>query len=87
MISSLWVSPSEGAHIDVLMSNDPDTEEPITDEVYTLAEALSRKVEEGDFKNSIGSTYAPHSALLTVISDDYLSEDQSKESEESEEDQ
>jgi hypothetical protein len=87
MMSSLWVSPSEGAHIDVLMSNDPETEEPITDEVYTFSEALSRKAEEGNFKMSIGSTYAPHSNLLTVTSDDYWSNDQSEEAEESEEDQ
>jgi hypothetical protein len=60
------VSPREGAHIDGLMSNDPETEETITDEVYTFAEALYRKAEEGDFKMSIGSTYAPHSTLTTV---------------------
>jgi hypothetical protein len=36
---------------------------------------------------SIGSTYAPHSTLLTVTSDDSWSDDQSDESEESEEDQ
>jgi hypothetical protein len=77
MMSSLWVSPSEGAHIDVLMSNDPVTEEPITDEVYTFDQALSWKVEEGDFKMSIGSTYAPDSTLLTVTSDDDWSDDQS----------
>jgi hypothetical protein len=86
MMSSLWVSPSEGAHIDVLLSNDPEKEGTITDEVYTFAEALSRKA-EGDFKMSIGSTYAPHSTLVTVTSDDYWSDDQSEESEESEEDQ
>jgi hypothetical protein len=85
--SSLWKSPSEGAHNDVLMSNDPETEEPITDEVYTFTEALSRKAEEGDFKMSSGSTYAPPSTLLTVTSDDYWSDDQPEESEESEEDQ
>jgi hypothetical protein len=45
MMSSLWVSTSQGAHIDVLMSNDPETEEPTTDAVYTFAEALSRKAE------------------------------------------
>jgi hypothetical protein len=78
MMSSLWVSPSEGAHIDVLMSNDPETEEPTTDEVYNFAEALSRKAEKGDFKMSIGSTHAPHSTLLTVTSDDYWSDDQSR---------
>jgi hypothetical protein len=33
-------------NIDVLMSNDPETEEPITDEIYTFAEALSMKAEE-----------------------------------------
>jgi hypothetical protein len=87
MMSSLWVSPSEGAHIDVLMSNDPVTEEPITDEVYTFADALSGKAEEGEFKMSIGSTYAPDSTLLTVTSDDDWSDDQSEEPEESEEDQ
>jgi hypothetical protein len=87
MMSSLWLSPSEGAHIDVLMSIDPETEVSVTDEVYTFAEALSRKAEEGDFKMSSGSTYAPHSNLLTVTSDDYWSDDQSEESEESEEDQ
>jgi hypothetical protein len=64
MISSLWVSPSEGAQIDVLMSNDPETEGIITDEVYTFAEALFRKAEEGNFTMTIGSTYAPHSTLL-----------------------
>jgi hypothetical protein len=69
------------------MSNDPETEEPITDEVYTFAEALSRKAEEGDFKMSIGFTYAPPSTFLTVTSDDYWSDDQPEESEESEEDQ
>jgi hypothetical protein len=26
IMSPLWVSPSEGAHIDGLMSNDPETE-------------------------------------------------------------
>jgi hypothetical protein len=36
---------------------------------------------------SIGSTYAPHSTLLTVTGDDYWSDDQSEESEEFEEDQ
>jgi hypothetical protein len=36
---------------------------------------------------SIGSTYAPHSTLLTVTGEDYWSDDQSEESEESEEDQ
>jgi hypothetical protein len=36
MTSSLWVSPSEGAHIDVPMSNGPETEETITYEVYTF---------------------------------------------------
>jgi hypothetical protein len=46
----------------------------------TFAEALSRKVEEGTFKMSIGSTYAPYSTLLTVTSDD-------EEPKESEEDQ
>jgi hypothetical protein len=56
MMSSLWLSPSEGAHIDVLMSNDPEKEKPVIDEVYTFVEALSRKVEEGNFKMSIGST-------------------------------
>jgi hypothetical protein len=70
MMSSLWVIPSEGAQIDVLMSNDPETEETITYEVYTFAEALSRKAEEGNFMKSIGSTYAPHSTLLVVTSDD-----------------
>jgi hypothetical protein len=87
IMSSLWVSPSEGAHIDVLMSNDPVTEEPITDEVYTFAEALSRKAEESNFKMSIGSTYAPDLTLLAVTSDDEWSDDQSEEPEESEEDQ
>jgi hypothetical protein len=87
MTSSLWVSPSEGAHIDGLMSNDPETEETITDEVDTFAEALSRKGEEGDFKMSTGSTYAPHSTFLTVTGDDCWSDDQSEESEESEKDQ
>jgi hypothetical protein len=52
------------------MSNDPETEEPITDKVHTFAEALSTKAEESDFRMSIGSTYAPHSALLTVTSVD-----------------
>jgi hypothetical protein len=87
MMSSLWVSPREGAHIDGLMSNDPETEETITDEVYTFAEALSRKAEEGDFKMSIGSTYAPHSTLFTVTSNDDWTEDQPEGYEESEEDQ
>jgi hypothetical protein len=87
MMASLWVSPSEGAHIDGLMSNDPETEETITDEVYALAEALSRKAEEGDFKMNIGSTYAPHSTLSTVKSDDSWSDDQPEGHEESEEDQ
>jgi hypothetical protein len=59
MMSSLWVSPSQGAHIDVLMSNDPETEEPTTDVVYTFAEALSRKAEENDFKMSFGSNTLP----------------------------
>jgi hypothetical protein len=86
MISSLWVSPSERAHINVLISNDPEKEETITDEVYTFAEALSRKVEEGNFKMSIGSIYAPHSNLLTVTSDDNWSEDQLEEPKESAED-
>jgi hypothetical protein len=66
MMSSPYVSPSEGSHIVVLMSNDPETEEPITDEVHTFAEALPRKVEEGYFKMSIGSTYASHSTLLVA---------------------
>jgi hypothetical protein len=35
----------------------------------------------------MGSTYAPHSTLVTVTSNDYWSDDQSEESEESEEDQ
>jgi hypothetical protein len=87
MMSFLWVSPSEGAHIDGLMSNDPETEEPITEDVYTFAEALSKKAKEGDFKMSIGSTYTPNSTLLTLNSDDCWSDDQSLESEESEEDQ
>jgi hypothetical protein len=87
MVSSLWVSPSEGARINVLISNDPEEEEPITDEVYTFAEALSGKAEEGDFKMSIGSTYVTHSTLLTVTSDDVWSEDQPEGYEESEEDQ
>jgi hypothetical protein len=86
MISSLWVSPSEGAQIDVLTSNDPETEETITDEVYTFAEALSRKAEEGNFTKSIGSTYAPHSTLLIVTSDDNCSDNQFEEPEKSEED-
>jgi hypothetical protein len=87
MMSSLWVSPSEGAHINLLISNDPEKEETITDEVYTFAEALSRKVEEGNFKMSIGSTYAPHSTLVTVTSDDDCCDDQLEEPEESEKDQ
>jgi hypothetical protein len=33
MMSSLWVSPGEGARINVLISNDPEKEEQITDEV------------------------------------------------------
>jgi 2'-5' RNA ligase len=81
------VSLSEGAQIDVLMSNDPETEETITDEVNTFAEALSRKAEEGNFTMSIGSTYAPHSTLLTVTSDDNCSDNQLEEPEKSEEDQ
>jgi hypothetical protein len=85
-MSSLWVSPSAGAHIDFLMSNEPETEEPTNDEVYTFAEALSRKAEEGDFKR-IGSTYAPHSTLFSVTSDDDCSDDQLEEPEESEKDQ
>jgi hypothetical protein len=68
--------------ISVLISNDPEKEEQITDEVYTFA----GKAEEGDFKMSIGSTYAPHSTLLTVTSDDDWSEDQPEGYEESEED-
>jgi hypothetical protein len=80
------VSPSEGTHIDVLMSNDPETEELITDEVCTFANAVSRKAEEGDFKMSNGSTYALHSILFSVTNDDDWSDDQSEESEESEED-
>jgi hypothetical protein len=87
MMSSLWVSPSEGARINVLICNDPEKEEQITDEVYTFAGALSGKAEEGDFKMSIGSTYAPHSTLLTVTRDDDWSEDQPEGYEESEEDQ
>jgi hypothetical protein len=87
MMSSLWVSHSEGVHIDVQMSNDPETEETITDEVYTFAEALSRKAEEGNFTKSIGSTYAPHSTLLIVTSDDNCSDNQLEEPEKSEEDQ
>jgi hypothetical protein len=85
MVSSLWVSPNEGAHIDALMSYDPETEELHTDEVYTFAEALCKRAEEGDFKMSIGSTYASDSTLLTVASEDKRSDDQSEESEESEE--
>lgn len=50
IVSSLWVSPNEGAHIDALMSYDPETEELHTDEVYTFAEALCKRAEEGDFK-------------------------------------
>jgi hypothetical protein len=69
------------------MSNDPKTEDTPTDEVYTFAEALSRKAEEGDFKKSIGSTYAPHSTLLTMTSLDDSSRDQLEESEESKEDE
>jgi hypothetical protein len=53
MMSSLWVSPSEGARNNVQISNDPEKEEQITDEVYTFADALSGKAEEGDFKMSI----------------------------------
>jgi hypothetical protein len=87
MMSSLWVSPSEGAQIDVLTSNDPETEETITDEVYTFAEALSRKAEEGYFMRSIGYTYAPHSTLSFVTSDDNCSDNQLEEPEKSEEDQ
>jgi 2'-5' RNA ligase len=68
------------------MSNDPEKEETITDEVYTYTEALSSKV-EGNFRMSIESTYAPHSTLLTVTSDDDCSDDQLEEPEESEEDQ
>jgi hypothetical protein len=83
MVSSLWVSNSEGAPINVPISNDPEKEEQITDEVYTFAEALSGKAEEGDFKMRIGSTYAPPSTLLTVTSDDYCSEDQPEGHEES----
>jgi hypothetical protein len=69
------------------MSNDPETEYPITDEIHTFADVLSRKADKGDFKMNIGSTYAPHSTLLTVTSDDEWSDDQSEESEESEVDQ
>jgi hypothetical protein len=76
MLSSLWVSSSEGTRIDVLMSNDPETEEPTTEDVYSFAEALSKKAEEGDFKMSIGSTYKPPSTLLKVTSDDDCSDDQ-----------
>jgi hypothetical protein len=36
------VSPSEGTHIDVLMSNDPKTEELITDEVCTFPPNVDR---------------------------------------------
>jgi hypothetical protein len=86
-VSSLWVSPGEGAHIDALMSNDPETEEPLTDEVYTFAEALCKRAEEGGFKMSIGSTYASDSTLLTVASEDKRPDDQSEESKEAEEDQ
>jgi hypothetical protein len=69
------------------MSNDPENEEHITDEVYTFAEALSRKVEEETSKMGIASTYAPHSTLVTVTSDDDWSDDQSKKSGRSKEDQ
>jgi hypothetical protein len=37
MMCSFWVSPSDGARINVLISNDPEEEEQITDEVYTFA--------------------------------------------------
>jgi hypothetical protein len=87
MMSSLWVSPSEGVHIDVQMSNDPEAEETITFEVYTFAEALSSKAEEGNFMKSIGSTYAPNSTLLIVTSNDNCSDNQLEEPEKSEEDQ
>ena len=87
MVSSLWVSPSEGAHIDALMPNDSETEEPFTDEVYTFAEALSKRAEEGDFKMSIGSTLASGLTFLIVASDDEWDENQSEEAEEPEEDQ
>jgi hypothetical protein len=76
-----------GARIDVPMSNDPETKETITYEVYTFAEALPRKAEEGKFTKSIGSTYAPHSTLLSVTSDDNCSDNQLEEPEKSEEDQ
>jgi hypothetical protein len=79
MVSSLWVSPSEGAHIDALMPNDSETEEPFTDEVYIVAVALSKRAEEGDFKMSIGSTYASGLTFLTVASDDEWDENQSEE--------
>jgi hypothetical protein len=59
---------------------------PITDEVYTFAEGLSRKAEEDSFTKSIGSTYAPHSTLFFVTSDDNCSDHQLEEPEKSEED-
>jgi hypothetical protein len=52
------------------MSNDIETEEPFPDKVYTFAEALSKRAEEGDFKMSIGSTYVSDSTFLTEASED-----------------
>jgi hypothetical protein len=50
-------------------------------------QSLPRKAEEGNFTKSIGSTYAPHSTLLIVTSDDNCSDNPLEEPEKSEEDQ
>jgi uncharacterized lipoprotein YddW (UPF0748 family) len=44
MVSSLWMSISEGAHIDASMFDDHGTEEWLIDEAYVFAEALSDKI-------------------------------------------
>jgi hypothetical protein len=38
MVSSLWMSINEGAHIDPSMFNDPGKEEQLTYEAYIFAE-------------------------------------------------
>jgi len=82
MVSSLLISDAEWARVDsLLMHPDPsDEEEPVT---LSFDQALSQKAGEGDYKMSIGSTFAKANRpeLVSDTEDESMSSDDSDNSE------
>ena len=82
MVASMAVSKEEMAFVDALMTEETEPKGAVFGEASSLARALSDRAEEGEFKMSIGSTYASDLPNLMPASDDESSTSSGSETEE-----